>query len=71
MQKLGLSNIRPENPITNVPIAPSPLASFGKMQEISVGKDSMDGHFEMMGLPVTEPLGFFPDGFDDALIKKN
>ncbi|MGX4645456.1 phosphopentomutase [Holzapfeliella sp. JNUCC 80] len=70
LQKLGLSNIRPDNPIANVPIAASPLASFGKMQEVSVGKDSMDGHFEMMGLPVTEPLGFFPDGFDDALIKK-
>lgn len=40
------------------------------MQETSVGKDSMDGHWEMMGLPVKEPLGFFPNGFPNELIQK-
>ncbi|KRL84584.1 phosphopentomutase [Ligilactobacillus apodemi DSM 16634 = JCM 16172] len=40
------------------------------MQEVSAGKDSMDGHWEMMGLPVTAPLGFFPEGFPADLIAK-
>ncbi|CCI84469.1 phosphopentomutase [Lactobacillus pasteurii DSM 23907 = CRBIP 24.76] len=68
--KLGLSNIRPENPIKHVPVADPAIGYFGKMREISVGKDSLDGHWEMMGLPVLEPLGFFPNGFDEELVKK-
>lgn len=68
LQKLGLSNIRATAPIEGVPVAEQPLAYYGKMHEMSVGKDSMDGHWEMMGLPVTEPLGFFPNGFPQALL---
>lgn len=60
LQKLGLSNIRPDHPIEGVPVADHPQGFFGKMHEVSVGKDSMDGHWEMMGVPVKEPLGFFP-----------
>lgn len=70
LAKLGLSNIRPDNPIAGVPVAERPLGYFGKMAEISAGKDSMDGHWEMMGLPVTEPLGYFPQGFPPELIQK-
>lgn len=68
LQKLGLSNIRVTAPIEGVPVTEQPLAYYGKMHEMSVGKDSMDGHWEMMGLPVTEPLGFFPNGFPQALL---
>ena len=67
-QKLGLGNIRQANPITGVAPVAQPIGYFGKMAEISAGKDSMDGHWEMMGLPVLEPLGFFPNGFPKALI---
>ena len=70
LAKLGLSNIREEAPIERVPVAKPARGYFGKMSEISAGKDSMDGHWEMMGLPVLEPLGFFPNGFDENLIKK-
>jgi phosphopentomutase len=70
LQKLGLSNIRPENPIEGVPVADKPLGFYGKMHETSVGKDSMDGHWEMMGVPVKEPLGFFPNGFPKELLDK-
>ena len=66
---LGLGNIRADSPLTGVLPVEAPLAYYGKMQEISAGKDSMDGHWEMMGLPVTEPLGFFPNGFPEPLIK--
>lgn len=68
--KLGLGNIRSDNPIQNIPIQEPARGYFGKMREISVGKDSMDGHFEMMGVPVTEELGFFPNGFPEELIKR-
>lgn len=66
---LGLGNIRADSPLVGVLPVEEPLAYYGKMQEISAGKDSMDGHWEMMGLPVTEPLGFFPNGFPEPLIK--
>lgn len=48
MAAMGLSNIRPENPLVGVPVQEHPKAFFTKMQEISAGKDSMDGHWEMM-----------------------
>ncbi|MCO7175162.1 phosphopentomutase [Sporolactobacillus kofuensis] len=70
LTKLGLSNIRPEQPILGVPVQDKPLAYFTKMHEISAGKDSMDGHWEMMGLPVMTPLHTFPNGFPDELIQK-
>ncbi|WP_179396037.1 phosphopentomutase [Lacticaseibacillus absianus] len=69
-QRLGLGNIARDTPIQGVEPIDAPIGYFGKMYEISAGKDSMDGHWEMMGLPVTEPLGFFPDGFPDALLKQ-
>lgn len=40
------------------------------MQETSAGKDSMDGHWEMMGLPVQKPLNTFPNGFPEDILKK-
>ncbi|MCI1987207.1 MAG: phosphopentomutase [Lactobacillus sp.] len=69
-QRLGLGNIARPMPILGVGPVPQPVGYFGKMYEVSAGKDSMDGHWEMMGLPVTEPLGFFPAGFPDALIQQ-
>ncbi|GMA46473.1 phosphopentomutase [Tetragenococcus muriaticus] len=69
LQKLGLSNLR-EEAIEGVPAVDNPLGYYGKMTEISAGKDSMDGHWEMMGLPVSQPLDFFPDGFPEELLAK-
>lgn len=70
LASLGLGNIRKDDPLEGIKPAKFPLAYYGKMQEISAGKDSMDGHWEMMGLPVTEPLGFFSNGFPKELIEK-
>ena len=69
-QHLGLGNIQRPRPILGEGPVAHPQGYYGKMFEISAGKDSMDGHWEMMGLPVTQPLGFFPAGFPDALIHK-
>ncbi|AOV08108.1 phosphopentomutase [Sporosarcina ureilytica] len=65
MAKLGLSNIRP---IEGVPVADEPLAMYGKMQEASVGKDTMTGHWEIMGLNIDKPFKVYPNGFSEELI---
>ena len=66
LAKLGLSNIRE---IKGVEKAEHPLAYYTKMQEASTGKDTMTGHWEIMGLNITQPFQVFPNGFPDALIK--
>ena len=67
--KLGISNLR-DKPIEGVPVADPAIGDYGKMEEISAGKDSMDGHWEMMGLPVMKPLSTFPNGFPQEIVDK-
>lgn len=67
LEKLGLSNIRE---IKGIEKADIPLGYFTKMQEASTGKDTMTGHWEIMGLNITKPFQVFPNGFPDALIKE-
>lgn len=67
MQKLGLGNIAPLKGI-------SPLEEtegyYTKLQEVSVGKDTMTGHWEIAGLRIDKPFRVFPDGFPDELLEK-
>ncbi|PJW21910.1 phosphopentomutase [Geobacillus thermodenitrificans] len=65
MAKLGLSHIRE---IQGVPKVDQPLAYYTKMKEASAGKDTMTGHWELMGLRIDKPFRVFPDGFPDELI---
>lgn len=67
--KMGISNLR-DTPIEGVPVADPAIGDYGKMEEISAGKDSMDGHWEMMGLPVKKPLSTFPNGFPQEIVDK-
>ncbi|EFU38431.1 phosphopentomutase [Paenibacillus vortex V453] len=67
MAALGLSNIRE---IEGVPAADKPRAYYTKMQEASNGKDTMTGHWEIMGLYIDTPFRVFPDGFPDELIQR-
>ncbi|MFC3746551.1 phosphopentomutase [Paenibacillus sp. GCM10012306] len=62
---LGLSNIEE---IQGVPAAHQPLAYYTKMQEASRGKDTMTGHWEIMGLYIDTPFRVFEHGFPEALI---
>lgn len=66
MEKLGLSNIRPIKGISPVD---KPTAHFGKLQEASVGKDTMTGHWEIMGLNIDKPFKVYPNGFPQELIQ--
>lgn len=47
-----------------------PLASFAKMKEISKGKDTLTGHFEMAGLEISKPFSVFPNGFSHEIIER-
>lgn len=68
LQRLGLANICP---MSQVPPVESPLAYYTKLSERSRGKDTMAGHWEMMGLEVTKPFKTFTDtGFPPELIKE-
>lgn len=66
LQKLGLANI---TPLKQVPPASAPLAYYGKLCEKSNGKDTMTGHWEMMGLNITKPFKTYTDtGFPKELL---
>jgi phosphopentomutase len=65
MATLGLSNIRE---LKGIQKAESPLAVYTKMQEASNGKDTMTGHWEIMGLNIQTPFRVFPEGFPQELI---
>ena len=45
-----------------------PRGAFGRMAEASPGKDSVTGHWELMGLVLERPFPVFPDGFPDEVI---
>ncbi|HKJ81782.1 MAG TPA: phosphopentomutase [Ignavibacteriaceae bacterium] len=67
LEKLGLGNIYDIKGLKRVK---KPLASFGKLAEISKGKDSTTGHWEISGLYVDTDFSYFPDGFPDEIINK-
>ncbi|GGC86801.1 phosphopentomutase [Thalassobacillus devorans] len=67
MGELGISNIRN---IKGIEEAAKPKAHYTTMQEASNGKDTMTGHWEIMGLYIDKPFRTFPDGFPDELLQE-
>ncbi|MCW8804209.1 MAG: phosphopentomutase [Ignavibacteriaceae bacterium] len=67
LELLGLGNIQPIEGIKKVA---KPQASFGKMSELSQGKDSTTGHWELAGLHVQTDFSYFPDGFNNEIINR-
>lgn len=66
LQRVGMANI---TPLKQVAAAEHPLGFYGKLREKSQGKDTMTGHWEMMGLEVTKPFQTFTEtGFPPELI---
>jgi phosphopentomutase len=65
LEKLGLGNIERIKGTTE---QTNPLASYGKMKEISKGKDSTTGHWEISGLYVDTDFSYFPDGFTKEIM---
>lgn len=66
-QKLGIGNIISINGINSIP---KPIASFGKMNELSKGKDSTTGHWELSGLFVDTDFDYFPNGFPKNILDR-
>jgi phosphopentomutase len=67
LQSLGLSRIIP---VRGVAPAPDPASAFGRMAEASPGKDSVTGHWELMGLVLDRAFPVFSDGFPSGLIRE-
>ena len=65
LQKMGLFNI--EGVACGKP-ARRPLAAFARLAEVSVGKDTTTGHWEMAGAESGKPLPVYPHGFPAELI---
>ncbi len=70
MEKIGLGNIERPTPLKTVAQEDKPSGYATKMQEVSRGKDTMTGHWEIMGLNITEPFDTFWDGFPEDLLEK-
>ena len=66
LQKLGIANLKD---LAGIAPVEKPLAYYGKLRESSNGKDTMTGHWEMMGLHITTPFKTFTEtGFPKELI---
>ena len=67
-QKLGIANMKP---LKNIAPVETPKAYYTRLNEASNGKDTMTGHWEMMGLHITKPfLTFTEHGFPKELIEE-
>lgn len=68
LQKLGLANLWP---LVQVDPVKKPMGYYAKLREASTGKDTMTGHWEMMGLHITKPFQTFTEnGFPKELIEE-
>ena len=65
--RLGMGNI---DGVDYLAKENSPVGSFARLREISMGKDTTVGHWELMGLESKKPLPTYPDGFPKELLDK-
>jgi len=67
MKKMGLFNI---DGVTVGEKEKEPIASFARLQEMSKGKDTTIGHWEIAGVVSDTPLPTYPNGFPEDVIKQ-
>ena len=65
LRRLGLARVATVNRLEP---EPAPEGAFGRMAESSPGKDSVTGHWELMGLVLDRPFPVFPNGFPRELM---
>lgn len=66
LQKIGMANL---HPLKQVAPIENPLGYYAYLHEASTGKDTMTGHWEMMGLHITKPFQTFTEtGFPKELL---
>ncbi|MGD8749588.1 MAG: phosphopentomutase, partial [Balneolaceae bacterium] len=66
LQRMGLGNIIR---LKSVPEESDPLCAYGKMREVSAGKDSTTGHWEIAGIQLSDPFPTYPDGFPTEVVQ--
>lgn len=66
-EQLGLGNIIP---VEGIKPTPGCQAAWGKMAEVSQGKDTTTGHWELMGLVTKRPFPVYPQGFPREVIEE-
>lgn len=64
---LGLSSI---DGVDFLEKCPAPRAAYGRLLELSRGKDTTTGHFEMMGIVSEKPMPTYPDGFPKDILSE-
>jgi phosphopentomutase len=67
LQSWGLGNL---TEIAGCPPSAAPRASFGTMAELSLGKDTTTGHWEMVGVVLKKGFTTFPKGFPPELMQE-
>ncbi|HZR24425.1 MAG TPA: phosphopentomutase [Vicinamibacterales bacterium] len=70
LRALGLDQIVRLNSLTKKSDQIVRLPAFGKMAEASAGKDSVTGHWEMMGIVLDKAFPTFPDGFSNDVLEE-
>ncbi len=66
LRRLGLGLIEGVRGVGHVNV---PLASYGRMEELTKAKDTISGHLEMAGIVMEEPFQTFPDGFPEKIME--
>lgn len=67
MEAMGLGNIAI---LEGVLPQTQPSAAYGKMAEVSPGKDTTTGHWELMGIHLKQPFPLYPDGFPPEIMDR-
>ena len=70
LASIGLGHIPRETPLVGVEKVSKQTGYVTKLEEISRGKDTMTGHWEIMGLNIQVPFRVFPDGYPEDLLEK-
>lgn len=65
LRKLGLGNI---DGIKNIKVGENIIGNYGRCMELSKGKDTVTGHWEISGVVLEEPLKTYPNGFPKEII---
>jgi phosphopentomutase len=66
LEALGLGRVAPIQGLARVP---APAGFCGKLSEVSPGKDTTTGHWELMGLELERPFSVFPQGFPVEIVE--
>ena len=67
MRKLGLGNIEG---MKNILPVEKPKGCYGRLGEISDGKDTTTGHWEMVGIYSKQPFPTYPNGFPEEILEE-